>query len=53
MNRGAWWAAVHVVAELDTTEQLTFPLWPLASSSARGAGDVNLLGRGRGGDEQG
>ena len=23
MNRGAWWATVHEVAELDTTEQLT------------------------------
>ena len=39
--------------ESDTTERLTFPLWPLASSSARGAGDDNLLGRGRDGDEQG
>ena len=53
MDGGDWKATVHGVAELDTTEQLTFPLWPLASSSARGAGDVNLLGRGRGGDEQG
>ena len=23
MNRGIWWATVHEVAELDTTEQLT------------------------------
>ena len=23
MDRGAWWATVHEVAELDTTEQLT------------------------------
>ena len=23
MDRGAWWAAVHVVPELDTTERLT------------------------------
>ena len=24
MDRGAWWATVHRIAELDTTEQLTF-----------------------------
>ena len=23
MNRGAWWATVHEVAELDTTERLS------------------------------
>ena len=23
MDRGAWWAIVHVVTELDTTEQIT------------------------------
>ena len=30
MEKGAWWATVHRVAELDTTEQLTlsFPLQP-------------------------
>ena len=26
MNRGAWWATVHRVAELDMTEQLTLSL---------------------------
>ena len=26
MGRGAWWATVHEVAELDTTEQLHFHL---------------------------
>ena len=26
MDRGAWWATVHAVAELDTTEQLTLSL---------------------------
>ena len=26
MDGGAWWATVHVVAELDTTEQLHFTI---------------------------
>ena len=26
MDRGAWWATIHGVAELDTTDQLTLPL---------------------------
>ena len=29
MDRGAWWATVHGVAELDTTEQLTHTHFPL------------------------
>ena len=26
MERGAWWATVHGIAELDTTEELTLSL---------------------------
>ena len=26
MDRGAWWATVHVVAQLDTTERLSTEL---------------------------
>ena len=28
LNRGAWWTTIHVVAESDTTEQLTLSLFP-------------------------
>ena len=34
MARGAWWATVHDIAELDTTEQLTlsvFKMWEILS----------------------
>ena len=34
MARGAWWATVHDVAELDTPEQLTlsaFKMWEILS----------------------
>ena len=37
MDRGAWWATVHGVTELDTPEQLTlslhFPVYSLVSVS--------------------
>ena len=33
MNRGAWWATVHGVAELDRTEQLTQSGLDLLSSA--------------------
>ena len=29
MDRGAWWAAVHEVPELDMTEQLLFTIPPI------------------------
>ena len=28
MDRGVWWAVVHGVTELDTTEQLILSLYP-------------------------
>ena len=37
MDRGVWWATVHGVSELDTTEQLTLLLSPSAPVS------LNLL----------
>ena len=40
MDRRAWWATVHGVAELDTTERLTSPL----SLTEYNWGDANVEG---------
>ena len=33
MDRGAWWATVHEVTELDTTEQLTLSQFQVKSGN--------------------
>ena len=36
MDRGAWWATVHLVTESDMTERLHFHFLPIKFSSALG-----------------
>ena len=45
MDTGAWWAAVHMVAESDTTEvtRLALPLIRIAASLARTSPQLELL----------
>ena len=32
MDRGAWWATVHGIAELDTTKRVTLALFTFSGS---------------------
>ena len=45
MGRGAWWAAVHMVSESDTTEvtRLALPLIRIATSLTRTSPQLELL----------
>ena len=41
MDRGAWWATAHVVAESDTTEQLTLSFSPYVALCLLSGGKKN------------